>query len=40
MHSDGVLLEEGIAESFRRNGREAERIEFFWMMLCSDSCMP
>ena len=28
MHSDGVLLEEGIAESFRRNGREAERIEF------------
>ena len=40
MHSDGILLKEGIAESFRRNGREAERIEFIWMMLCSDSCMP
>lgn len=38
MHSATILLEEGLVERFTRDGREAERIEFIWMILCSDKC--
>ena len=34
MHSAAILLKVGIAEGFRRDGREAERVEFVLTMLC------